>query len=256
MVLEKSNKLNQLFRLDSAKGGLLFSSWLKRQGYSDQLLKSYRDRGWLSVLAKGVMYRIGAKVSAFGAVASYNEQMDKHFHVGALSALELWGFNHYVPMGKPVLTLGHPKEESVPDWMRLPEFDMQMKFFSTEIFPEQLLADVERNDARLKVSVPEQAFFECLLLAPMHYSYMDLYYVMEQLVSLRPALLQRLLESTDNVRVKRFFLYMAEKAGHTWLTELDRERISIGSGKRQFARNGIYIPEFMMTIPKELHEYE
>ena len=41
---------------------------------------------------------------------------------------------------------------------------------------------------------------------------MDLYYIMEQLTTLRSEVVQRLLESTSNVSIKRMFLYMAEKA--------------------------------------------
>ena len=56
---------------------------------------------------------------------------------------------------------------------------------------------------------------ECLLLAPTQYDYMDLYYIMEQLTSLRVDVVQNLLENVKNFRVKRLFLYMAEKAGNT-----------------------------------------
>jgi len=38
------------------RNGLLYSEWLKKEGYSDQLLKKYRDSGWLVALSKGIMY--------------------------------------------------------------------------------------------------------------------------------------------------------------------------------------------------------
>jgi len=53
------------------------------------------------------MYRTGDKLSSFAAISSYNTQVNKRFYVGAHSALKLSGFNHYVPMGKPVLMLTH-----------------------------------------------------------------------------------------------------------------------------------------------------
>jgi len=61
------------------------------------------------------MYRIGDKLSYYAALSSYNSQLDKKIYVGAHSALELSGFNHYIPMEKPVLMVGHPKEDKVPN---------------------------------------------------------------------------------------------------------------------------------------------
>ena len=93
-------------------------------------------------------------------------------------------------------------------------------------------------------------------MAPKSYSYMDLYYVMEQLTTLRSDVVQHLLETLDNNRVKRMFLYMAEKAGHFWFDELHPEKIDVGTGKIQAAANGTFNRKYNMTIPKELEEYE
>lgn len=109
------------------------------------------------------------------------------------------------------------------------------------------------------VSSPEQAFMECLLLAPERCSYMDLFYIMEQPTSLRSETVQSLLETIKNIRIKRMFLYMAEKAGHYWfdmLDMLDMGRINTGTSKLQLADNGIYISKYKITIPKELNDYE
>jgi hypothetical protein len=65
------------------------------------------------------MYRMGDKLLAFPALACYNSQLEKIFHIAAHSALELYGFNHYVPMGKPVLIVGHPKSQAVPECLVL-----------------------------------------------------------------------------------------------------------------------------------------
>ena len=85
---------------------------------------------------------------------------------------------------------------------------------------------------------------------------MDLYYVMEQLTSLRADVVQTLLEHIKNQRIKRVFLYMAEKAGHYWFNMLNIDRINLGTSKQQLVENGIYIKKYRITIPKELNEYE
>ena len=97
---------------------------------------------------------------------------------------------------------------------------------------------------------------ECLLLAPEQYNYMDLYYIMEQLTSLRADVVQTLLEHIKNQRIKRVFLYMAEKAGHYWFDMLNIDRINLGTSKQQLVESGIYIKKYRITIPKELNEYE
>lgn len=255
MTIETPNKLNRLLQSEQS-GKLYFAAWLKQRGYSDQLLRQYRNSGWLTSISKGVMYRTGGKLLSFGAIASYNEQMNKNFYVGAHSALELSGFNHYVPMGKPLLMVGHPSSETVPDWLKSILFERDLRFFSTNTFTKPQLMEIDHDGFTIKVSVIEQAFLECLFLAPKHYSYMDLYYIMEQLTTLRPNILQMLLENTDNNKVKRIFLYMAQKSGHYWFNLLDRERISLGNGKLQLTKGGTYIPEYRITVPKELYRYE
>lgn len=72
---------------------------------------------------------------------------------------------------------------------------------------------------------------ECLLLSPRQYGYMDLFYIMEQLTTLRPEVVQSLLETTKNYKMKRLFLYMAEKANHYWFEELDLSKIDLGTTK-------------------------
>ncbi len=255
MGIEIKNKLNYLLQKNNP-GGLYFSAWLKENGYSDQLLRKYRDSGWLTALSKGVMFRTGDKLHSFSVLESYNKQLKKNFHIAAHSALEFSGFNHYVPMGKPLLMVGHPKQEPVPAWMSTGDFEHSLKFFSTETFSKPQLAQFNTDYPHLQASVPEQAFLECLLLAPKQYAYMDLFYIMEQLTTLRPQVVQLLLENTDNLKVKRMFLYMAEKAGHYWFNSLDISKIDLGTAKHQLVNNGIYVPKYKITVPKELYEYE
>jgi hypothetical protein len=152
--------------------------------------------------------------------------------------------------------VGHPKRQIVPDWMKKNDFDRVMRFFSTEIFIKPQLSTFNVGEVNLWVSSPEQAFLECLLLSPKQYAFMDLFYIMEQLTTLRPEILQELLENTDNLKVKRLFLYMAEKSGHYWFDLLDTGKVDIGTAKHQLVKNGVYVPKYKITIPKDLYDYE
>ena len=97
--------------------------------------------------------------------------------------------------------------------MKYDVFDREFKFFQTEVFVSAQITTLTYLDWRLLISSPEQAFMECLLLTPRQYNYMDLFYIMEQLTTLRPNVVQSLLETTKHYKMKRLFLYMAEKAG-------------------------------------------
>lgn len=255
MSIAIGTKINQLLaKTDSS--GLLFSQWLKEEGYSDQLQKRYRDSGWLTSLSQGVMYRSGSQLSAQSALASCNKQTGTQHRIAAHSALEYSGFSHYVPMGKPVLTVAlHPTSKR-PAWMKDDCFDMSFRTFHTDAFPEAEIIKEDTTAGQLLVSSPEQAMLECLLLAPKFYDYMDLYYLMEQLTTLRSEVVQRLLEATQNFRIKRLFLYMAEKAGHYWAEELRMDTIGLGTSKLQLVPDGIFIPKYRITVPKSLNSYE
>ena len=51
MGIVTASKLNRLLS-KSLPGGLLFVKWLRKEGYSSQLLKKYRDSGWLEGLGR------------------------------------------------------------------------------------------------------------------------------------------------------------------------------------------------------------
>ena len=250
-----ASKLNHLL-MNMNPQGLVFSSWLKRQGYSDQLQKQYRDSGWLTMLSPGVMYRTGSTLSAYSALATYNYQTGSQNRIAAHSALEYAGFNHYVPMGKPRLAVAMTSTKRRPKWMNDEMFDVAFRPFYTDAYPTPEVILKEDSHGLLYVSSPEQAFLECLLLAKKYYDYMDLYYIMEQLTTLRSDVVQRLLETTKSFSAKRMFLYMAEKAQHYWLDELDLNRIDLGSSKIQLVAGGTYCSKYKITIPQTLAEYE
>lgn len=65
---------------------------------------------------------------------------------------------------------------------------------------------------------------ECLYLAPEKQQLLECYEMMEGLNNLRPNLVQQLLEACQSVKVKRLFLYMAEKSGHDWVKYLNLKK--------------------------------
>lgn len=254
MSIAIESKLNRLL-LKGVPGGLFFSAALSRDGYSPQLVKRYRDSGWLDSLMSGVLYRMNDNLSALAAVYSYCEQVDSRVRIAAHSALDLKGFSHYVPMGKPRLMVAFPGSP-YPKWTSSENFDMKIVPFSTDVFTSPLTIPYKDERMTLQISSPEQAFAECLHLVPKYYNYMDLYYVMEMLTAIDPHKVETVLANTSSQKVKRMYLYMAEKAGHYWFDMIDVLKIALTTSKLQLAKGGTYIPKYRMTIPKELRDYE
>ena len=95
---------------------------------------------------------------------------------------------------------------------------------------------------------------ECLYSVPKSQPLLEVYEIMEGLNNLRPASVQALLEACKSVKVKRLFLYLAEKAGHDWFNYLDLKKVDLGSGKRSIVQGGTYVPKYQITVPKELEE--
>ena len=75
---------------------------------------------------------------------------------------------------------------------------------------------------------------------------------MEGLNNLRPDLVQNLLENCSSIKVKRLFLYLAEKASHGWVQHIKLDKIDLGSGKRSIVKNGVYNSKYKITVPTEL----
>ena len=81
---------------------------------------------------------------------------------------------------------------------------------------------------------------------------MEVFELMEGLNNLRPATVQKLLEGCTSMKVKRLFLYLADKAGHEWLSYIDLDKVDLGSGKRAIVSDGVYVAKYQITVPKAL----
>lgn len=248
-------KINSL-RQQTPSIGILLTSWLEKSGFSRNEVSNYLKSGWLQRITTGVYQFTGDTPSLYGALASYQKQAAMKYHVGAASALELKGFSHYITMGKPDAVVFSPVKPPLPKWLNDAELDMNLVEVSTKVIGDIGIEQMDYQGQALTVSSPERAIMECILLSPSHYDLMDVYYLMEMLTSLRASLVQQLLENCTSVKVKRMFLYMAEKARHRWFAKLDCSRISLGSGTRSYAKNGVKIGAYDIVIPKELADYE
>jgi hypothetical protein len=251
-MIQKS-KINILVQ-KLPKGLVLLSPWLVAEGYPYELQQRYRKSGWLKSIGKGAMIRTGDELSLAGAITALQTQANASVHVGGRSALEQLGVAHYLQVNSSELTLFAEGRFFWPLWFKNNKWDLEAKLYCTSLFNKNEigLVDYKDGELKMKVSGAARAIMECLSLTPNQFSLNEAYEIMDGLTSLRPVQVQELLESCKSIKVKRLFLFFAEKAGHSWFKYIDIKKIDLGSGNRSLAKDGVLISKYQLVIPKEL----
>ncbi|HQU93414.1 MAG TPA: type IV toxin-antitoxin system AbiEi family antitoxin [Pyrinomonadaceae bacterium] len=252
MSTDTPTKINQL--LNSQPPGVVFQSrWLTTQGYSLDLQRKYRTGKWLESIGNGAMIRAGDSVGYEGAIYALQKQTNMSLHPGGRTALALLGKAHYLERDTQRIIIFGAQGEDLPAWFRHHAWGVKVEYYPTTFLPPEFgLTEIELKTFSIKVSSAARALMECLYLAPEKQDLMECYELMEGLNSLRPDQVQSLLEKSTSIKVKRLFLYLAEKAGHRWFNQLKPELVNLGSGKRSIVKRGIYIDKYQITVPKEL----
>lgn len=246
-------KINKLIQ-DSPKGLVLLSSWLVSKGYSYELQQRYRKGGWLKSIGKGAMLKSGDPLMLSGALSALQSQANINIHLGGRSALELQGNTHYLQLNSPEVTLFVPGRTELPVWFIKNNWDLDYKTFKLCVLENDTLGLIAYRDGEIEMNISNstRAMLECLALAPKEFSLNEAFELMEGLTTLRPKQVQELLENCKSIKVKRLFLYFAERAGHSWFKYIDQTKIDLGSGNRSIISNGVLVPKYSLILPKDL----
>jgi hypothetical protein len=250
------SKINQLLK-SFPTGTVVLSSWLNKKGYSSELQKRYRKSNWLQSIGSGAMIRSGDSVGYEGALYALQQQAGQTIHHGGKTALGLQGKAHYLELSLKSITLFGMQDEQLPAWFKSYPWGSEIRYYSSNILPPHLgLTEIQTGNFSIKISGPARAMMECLYLVPKHQSLSECFEIMEGLNNLRPRQVQQLLETCNSVKVKRLFLYLAEKSGHQWGNHLQSEKIDLGSGKRSIIKGGAYNAKYQITVERELEANE
>lgn len=234
-------------------GAVVTSAWLVEHGYSLELQKRYRSSHWFESVGHGAMIRTGDTVDWLGGVYALQAQLGLSFHPAAGTALALQGRAHYLSLSPQNVWLFGAPDENLPTWFRSFDWDVSVDSRTSGFLPPQLgLVDAEHKGFRVQVSGPVRAIMECLYLAPRQQSLEEAAELMDGLNNLRPSQVQELLEACTSIKVKRLFLYLAERSGHDWLTAVDQSKVDLGHGKRSLVPAGVYVPGWRITVPASL----
>jgi len=259
MVGRKNEKINQLHRL-LPEGLVVDTAWLDEHGYRRQWREKYVAHGWLEGVVRGVYQRPTGNVCQALAwqrvVISLQCLLDKPVRVGGRSALELQGLTHYLRFsGKPEIHLY--AYGSMPGWVQRIPTDAQFvehkadKLFNADA-PGRTRIAWGHWGWELDISAPERALCELLDRLPAQETFHQADVLMESVRTLSPKRVQAVLEACRSVKVKRLFLWFAERHRHPWFGRLDLKRIDLGRGKRQIVVGGRLDSKYQITVPETL----
>ena len=252
MSLKKERKIKQLYQL-LPEGVVAPSVWFAANGYSSQLIYKYVKNGWLSKLGNGAYLRPASILNWQGAVLGLQKLAELPFHVGGLSALNLLGYAHYLPIGGET-TIALYGEKKPPAWIS------QIKSLSFTFYKKPLFGDLglkkqstSIRDWQMTISSPERAILE--LLYQVGDNGVDFKFVaeiFEGLTTLSPRVLNELLLNCNSRKMKRLFLFFANYYNFPWAKHINKE-LDLGAGKLQVVKDGNYNKTYMITVPKEFN---
>ncbi|HWR57427.1 MAG TPA: type IV toxin-antitoxin system AbiEi family antitoxin [Thermodesulfovibrionales bacterium] len=251
MGTETKTKINRLINqwIACTAGA---TSYLDASGFSRDLLVKYKNSGWLEPFGRGAYIRAGDRVTWLGALYTLQKQLGLPVHAGGKTALELKGYAHYLPVRQNKVFLYGPRGLTLPAWFKADRFGVKFVITRTNLFPADYLEgfiDFSERDFLVRIAAPERAAMEMLHLVPKEVGFDEAQLIMENLVALRSDVVQRLLMVCRSVKVKRLFLYMAEKKEHTWLSKLDLSKVDLGKGKRMIVPHGRFNAKYQITVP-------
>jgi Transcriptional regulator, AbiEi antitoxin, Type IV TA system/Transcriptional regulator, AbiEi antitoxin N-terminal domain len=272
MVTQRSEKLNWLAR-HLPEGMPVDAAWLRRQGYTANLLRKYEAARWLSQPAHRVYIRPRGPLTWQQVVLSLQTLLGMDLVVGGRTALELHGYAHYLQQTMTSVHLYGPKPP--PTWLKHLPADVRFIYHNDgRLFREHRAStaphelDAQPQDRKrpesmtarpwgpwnwpLVLSAPERALLELLDELPDRESFHQADMLMEGLTALSPTRMQKLLADCRSIKVKRLFFFFADRHQHAWLKRIDRKSVDLGKGKRLLVKGGKLDAKHMITVPEDL----
>jgi hypothetical protein len=259
MVGQKNSKLNQLNQL-LPEGLVVDTPWLEGHGYRRQWREKYVAQGWLQSVVRGVYRRPTSNTDTTmpwqRVVISLQRMLEKPLHVGGRSALELHGLAHYLRLSG-ASTVHLYAFETLPGWTQRIDTDARLiEHKASRLFNPDApgITQIEWGHWgwKLDLATPERALCELLDEVPDRDTFHQVDVLMESARTLSPRRVQAVLEACKSVKVKRLFLWFADRQRHSWFNRLDISQIDLGRGKRQIVPGGRFDQKYQITVPENL----
>lgn len=254
--MTQRNKINYLLQ-QILPHQVITQQWLNQQGYSHALVQRYLDSNWLIRIGHGAFVRSGDQPTWEGAIYTLQTQLQLPVHIGAKSALQLSGKSHYISLAleqqfTELYFHQSVKNARLPKWFKDYPWKKPVRLHTENLFSETDIGLTKLKTEHffeLVIASPERAMIEMLAGIPQYYSLSEAYHIMQGLVSLRPEMVQSLLESCLSHKAKRLFLLLADLTQLGWFKRLNLKHVDLGKGKRSIAGGGKYYSNYLLSIP-------
>jgi hypothetical protein len=237
MDMQNQTKLKWVLK-EIPNNAIVTIKWLENNGISKALKDVYKKSGWLKPLGTGAFVKLNDSYNLDSGLYAVQEQLGLSIHIGAASALsQKHNIRHNLDFGRKTQLFG-ARGEKPPKWFKV-LFEDNYQLNLTTFLPKDMgLMEFDNGNFKTKVSSIERSILEMIYLAPDKTSIKEIYQLMELLVNLRPKDVQLLLENCSSIKVKRLFLYLAEKVNHSWVKRIELGKIDLGKGVREIVRSG------------------
>ena len=267
-------KINQTLlsqvRSNWKEGEIHSLKWLNEQGVGWRFVQSwayhYHKRGVFDKVGPGIYKLKNTSLLWEACVWFLQGELDKHFHIGGQSALELLEVAHFVPLGrKKIIRLFSYHGDKSPRCLMDTRFDFELRFKNSKLFSQDFFEENENvllesystdRDFNIKVSCRELAIFELFNTIDFRHSFELAENYLEGLFQMKSDIIQALLENCNSIKVKRIFLYLSEKLHKSdYFANLDLSKVNLGKGKRQVLKGDCQFDnKYQITVPKEKEE--
>ncbi len=222
----------------------------------DNLVKSRQ----LEVLAPGVYKLPATRVSWDGLVCFLQTIVGHNLFVGGLTALELQGYAHYLPLGRE-RTIHLYGSEPLPYWINAVLPDVKFSRHPSLRTIEETGLTEQRPETSpeavaYRLSSVERAYLEVLMDVPEGISFEHADQLLQGMTTLSPRKLEPLLLACRDIKVRRLFYWLAERHKHPWFDRLpdpmNLDDLGLGSGNRMLIKGGKLATKYMITVPEEM----
>ncbi len=246
------SKINQVL-LDWKTGDVHGIKWLKERGLSRRHSYHYLQEGVFYKLGPAVFSKFGDEVDWRGIIRFFQEEERLPIHVSTKTALELHGHGHYLPLGKKErVEVTSFEKINFPKWAQALDYPYTFVFRKSSLFShEYFLSEYNENRFKIFISSRELAILELIDTIDIIYSLETAENYLNDLTTLRPDVVQKLLEKCRSIKAKRVFLYLADKLELPFFNKLDLNKISLGTGKRQIVKGGELNQKYQITVDRE-----
>lgn len=246
-------KINKILK-EWPAGTVATAPWFNKYDIGHQLRQSYEKSHWIKHLGRGAFIRDGDDISWKGALYAIQKQLYLPIHVAAKTALELQGSTHFLPATtENSIYLFGAVQTKLPSWFKQHDWQIKLHYRATSLFAgkgDLGLFEKAFNNFSLQISSKERAILEWISLISTDAHMEEILPTFEGLRTLRPKLLQGLLEHCNSIKAKRLFLYFAELTNQPWLKSIHLSPIKLGTGKRMIGKGGVFHSKYNLSLPK------